>query len=404
MQRRHIAVINTGSSSVKLDLFAMPSEDVVLSLHIDRVGKDGTRISIERGDHHDERDAPVADAAGAVDLALDVLEQTALPLDAIGHRVVHGGARFVQSALVDDAVIDAITACVPLAPLHNPANLVGIARARQRRPSVPHVAVFDTAFHQTLPPEAYLYAIPRALHDEEGVRRYGFHGTSHRYVAERAAAFFQRPIETLRLVTLHLGNGCSACAIDAGKSIDTSMGMTPLEGLVMGTRSGDVDPAVVLRLVRKLGVEDTERLLNKESGLHALSRGKSHDMRDLLRAASEGDADADLAVRLFARRVKKTVGAYAAALGGLDAIVFTGGIGENAAPVRKLVCSGLQVVGALLDDRKNESRQSGERDLASLDSRVRILVIPTDEELAIARDTARLAGFVTTPDEADAAR
>jgi acetate kinase len=397
IQRRHIAVINTGSSSVKVDLFAMPSEDVVLSLRVERVGKPGTRLVTERGDHTEEREVDVKDTAQAVDLALDVLDGGNVIIDAIGHRVVHGGARFVHSVLVDAEVTAAIEACVPLAPLHNPANLIGLERARARKPTLPHVAVFDTAFHQTLAPEAYLYAIPRRFHDDEGVRRYGFHGTSHRYVAERAAAYFQRPASSLRLVTLHLGNGCSACAIDGGKSVDTSMGMTPLEGLVMGTRSGDIDPAVVLRLVRSLGLEQAERTLNTESGLLGASRGKSNDMRDLLRAAAEGDADAELAVKLFCRRAKKTVGAYAAALGGLDAIVFTGGIGENAAAVRKQICQGLEVVGALLDDRKNEGKSGGERDIASLDSRVRILVLPTDEELAIARDTAQLAGFDASP-------
>jgi acetate kinase len=396
IQRRHVAVINTGSSSVKLDLFAMPSEDLAFSARVERVGKPGTRLVTELGNHTEEREVPARDAAEAVDAALDALDAAGFGVEAVGHRVVHGGARFVHSVLIDAEVIAAIEACVPLAPLHNPANLTGIARARERKPALPHVAMFDTAFHQTLTPEAYLYAIPRRFHDEDGVRRYGFHGTSHRYVAERAAAYFQRPPETLRLVTLHLGNGCSACAIDGGRSVDTSMGMTPLEGLAMGTRSGDVDPAVVLRLVKALGLEQAERVLNHESGLLGVSRGKSNDMRDLLRAAGEGDADAELAVKLFCRRVKKMVGAYAAALGGLDAVVFTGGIGENAAAVRKQVCSGLEVVGALLDDRKNEGRGGGERDIASLDSRVRILVIPTDEELAIARDTARLAGFEAT--------
>lgn len=397
IQKRNVAVINTGSSSVKLDIFSMPSEDVVFSASVERVGKPGTRLSTSRNDHNDARDVAAKNAEQAVDAVLDAVDEVGIKVDAVGHRVVHGGARFVASTLIDADVIKAIGDCIPLAPLHNPANLDGIERARARKGDVPHVAVFDTAFHQSLPPEAYLYAIPRRFHDEEGIRRYGFHGTSHRYVAERAAVFFQRPIETLRLVTLHLGNGCSACAIDSGRSIDTSMGMTPLEGLVMGTRSGDLDPAVVLRLVRDLGVDEVSRILNQESGLLGVSK-KSHDMRDLLRAAAEGDADAALAVKVFCRRARKSVGAYAAALGGLDAIVFTGGIGENAAAVRKEICAGLQVVGALLDDRKNEGKLTGERDLASLDSRVRILVIPTDEERAIARDTLRLAGLESPRD------
>ncbi|MBM4282725.1 MAG: acetate/propionate family kinase, partial [Deltaproteobacteria bacterium] len=262
--------------------------------------------------------------------------------------------------------------------------------------------VFDTGFHATLFPEAYLYALPRRFHADDGVRRYGFHGTSHRYVAERAAVLFARPLSSLKLVTLHLGNGCSACAVDGGKSVDTTMGMTPLEGLMMGTRSGDVDPAVVLRLAKKLGVDDAEQLLNRQSGLLGVS-GKSHDMRDLVDAAAAGDADADLAVRMFARRVKKAVGAMACALGGLDAVVFTGGIGEHSTRVRALVCDGLRVLGALLHEKKNEARSSAERDLSTMDSRARILVIPTDEERAIARDTARLALAALRPSAGAAA-
>lgn len=391
LQKKTAVVVNCGSSSVKLDVLLFPSEDNPLSVLVERVGKPGTRMIVHRTeDQKEERAVDVKDVAGAVGLVLDEVSAAGFVPDVMGHRVVHGGDRFSDSVTIDDAVIEQIRACIPLAPLHNPANLAGIETARARLPQIAHVAVFDTAFHQTLPPEAYLYAVPRALHEEEGVRRYGFHGTSHRYVAERAAAFFGRPIETLHLVTLHLGNGCSACAIDRGKSVDTTMGMTPLEGLVMGTRSGDIDPAVVLRLARERGLDATEKLLNQESGLLGLSR-KSNDMRDLEAAARGGDADADLAIRVFCRRVKKTIGAYAAVLHGLDAIVFTGGIGENSARVRAEVCRGLDVLGALLDEKKNSAGGRGERDLASLDSRARILVIPTDEERAIARDALRLA-------------
>ncbi|HEY4220619.1 MAG TPA: acetate kinase, partial [Myxococcota bacterium] len=331
-----MAVVNCGSSSVKLDVFALPSEDNPLQVAVERVGKPGSRITVTRtGDQKDARDVDAPDVTRALTIALDEMAAAGFAsVDAVGHRVVHGGEKFTDSVRIDDNVIAAIQRCVPLAPLHNPANLSGIAAARWRLPDVPHVAVFDTAFHQTLAPEAYLYALPRALHDDEGVRRYGFHGTSHRYVAQRAAAFFGRPIDTLRLVTLHLGNGCSACAVDAGKSVDTSMGMTPLEGLVMGTRSGDVDPAVVLRLARARGVDATEKLLNSESGLLGLSK-KSQDMRDLEKAAKDGDVDAELAIKTFARRVKKYVGSFATVLGGLDAVVFTGGIGENSMRVRR---------------------------------------------------------------------
>lgn len=385
-------VVNCGSSSVKLDVFVWPSEDNPLSVHVDRVGKAGTRLSVMRpGDQKESRDANAPDVRAAVGLAIDEVTAAGFAVDIVGHRVVHGGDKFSDSVRIDDAVLDAIRQCVPLAPLHNPANLAGIEVARARVPLAPQVAVFDTAFHQTLAPEAYLYAIPRSLHVDKGVRRYGFHGTSHRYVAERAAAFFGRPASTLRLVTLHLGNGCSACAIDAGRSVDTTMGMTPLEGLVMGTRAGDLDPAVVLKLARDLGVDEAEALLNHKSGLLGLSNGKSNDMRDLEKAASDGDKDADLAIKVFARRARKTVGAYAAAMGGIDAVVFTGGIGENSVRVRGEICAGLGVLGALIDERKNTRADKGERDIASMDSRVRILVIPTDEERAIALDAQRLA-------------
>ncbi len=396
VQKRTIAVVNCGSSSVKLDVFFLPSEDNPLSVLVERVGTAEARLVQKRAsaggepEQREEHAANAPDSASAVALALDELTRAGFVPDAVGHRVVHGGERFAEAALIDDAVVAAIDACVPLAPLHNPANLAGLAVARARLPNVPHVAVFDTAFHQTLGPEAFLYAIPRALHEQHGIRRYGFHGTSHGYVAERAARFFGRDPTTLNLVTLHLGNGCSACAISRGRSVDTSMGMTPLEGLMMGTRSGDVDPAVVLRLARMHGIDGAERLLLKESGLLGVSR-TSHDMRDLEQAAAEGNADADLAVRIFARRVAKVVGSYAVLLGDIDAVIFTGGIGENSRRVRREVCQGLRVLGALLDDRKNAGDLVGERDLASSDSRVRILVIPTDEERAIAQETARLA-------------
>ena len=392
VSKKTMVVVNCGSSSVKLDVFVLPSEDNPLSVQVERVGKAGTRLVVQRGtETKDGRDVDVKDTAAAVGLALDEVASAGFAVDAVGHRVVHGGEKFSDSVNIDSDVIEEIRRCVPLAPLHNPANLAGIETARARLPLVPHVAVFDTAFHQTLPPEAYLYALPRKLHTESGVRRYGFHGTSHRYVAERSAAFFGRPLTTLRLVTLHLGNGCSACAIDAGKSVDTSMGMTPLEGLVMGTRSGDVDPAVVLRLAREHGVDGAEKLLNNDSGLLGLSK-RSHDLRDLEKASKEGDVDATLAIRTFARRARKYVGAYAAVLGGLDAVVFTGGIGENSSRMRREICAGLGVLGALLDDRKNDRSERGERDLASMDSRVRLLVIPTDEERAIAREALRFAG------------
>ncbi len=402
-----IVVVNCGSSSVKLDVFDVACKENPLSAVAERVGTSEAFVKLDVRGKKTERKlaggsgggeggaggSGLADHIRAINALLDdVKEQGFVPV-AVGHRVVHGGDTLTHATVVDDATVAEIERCVPLAPLHNPANLKGIAAARARLKDIPQVAVFDTAFHATLPPEAYLYAIPRRFHAELRMRRYGFHGTSHGYVADRAASFFARPLETLRLVTLHLGNGCSACAIDSGKSVDTTMGFTPLEGLMMGTRSGDVDPAVVLQMARTLGVDETERVLNKESGLKGVS-GLSHDMRDLVAAADDAahpqQADAALAITMFARRVRKAVGAMACAMGGLDGIVFTGGIGEGSARVRAAVCDGLRVVGALLHERKNGLSSTAERDLSTMDSRVRILVIPTDEERAIARDVARL--------------
>lgn len=392
---RSIVVVNCGSSSVKLDAFDLEAKRTLWSGSVERIGTDKASLKSEHKDQKHERPLGLADHAAAVAALLDDVAAAGLEVAAVGHRVVHGGTRFRDSAIIDDEVTAAVEACVPLAPLHNPPNLRGIAAVRARLPAVKNVAVFDTAFHQTLPEAAWRYAIPRDVADAEQLRRFGFHGTSHRYVAERAAAFFARPVESLRLVTLHLGNGCSACAIDSGRSVDTTMGMTPLEGLVMGTRSGDLDPAIVLHLARTRGVDEAERLLNKASGLLGMS-GQSHDMRDLITAADAGNDVAAVAIEVFIRRVRKAVGALACAMGGLDAIVFTGGIGENSSRVRAGVCDGLRVVGALLHERKNAASSSAERDLSTMDSRARILVIPTDEERAIAQDVRRLVALDAT--------
>ena len=399
--RQAIVVVNCGSSSVKLDVFDSDAKENPMSASVERVGTKDAIVKVDVGGKKTEH--PLAGEGSAdhghddaVAALLEAVSKEGYAPRAVGHRVVHGGEKFTRSVVIDKEVLAEIERCVPLAPLHNPANLMGIAAVTQRLKDVVQVAVFDTAFHATLPPEAYLYAIPRRFHTEQQVRRYGFHGTSHAWVAERAAMYFARPLESLRLVTLHLGNGCSACAIDRGQSVDTTMGMTPLEGLMMGTRSGDVDPAVVLRLARDLGIDQAEHLLNKESGLLGVS-GLSHDMRDLVKAADGGNVDADLAIRMFARRVRKTIGALACAMGGLDGMVFTGGIGEHSARVRAAVCDGLRVLGALLHERKNNASSSAERDLSTMDSRVRILVIPTDEERAIARDVARLVQPAAVP-------
>jgi acetate kinase len=315
-------------------------------------------------------------------------------VDAVGHRVVHGGERFVDATAIDDDVLAAIEAQVPLAPLHNPANLAGIRAARELFPSVPHVAVFDTAFHVRMPRRSRTYAIGQDVARAHGLRRFGFHGTSHRFVAERAAEHLGRPLSELRLVTLHLGNGASACAVEFGRSVETSMGLTPLEGLVMGTRSGDIDPGIVLTLARELGVDATLALLNEKSGLYGLS-GVSNDLREIEARAAAGDDGARLAINVFAHRVRKYVGAYAAVMGGLDAVVLTGGIGENAGPMRHRILQRLDFLGLVLDDDLNaDARVDDDHpvfEISAETARVRTLVVATNEELEIARETAAVA-------------
>lgn len=384
-----LVVVNCGSSSVKLDVFELGGGNP-LQAKVERVGGGDAELTVELAGQKRREALGSADHARAVAALLDAVEGQGFEIVAVGHRVVHGGEKLTESVRIDATVLAAIEACAPLAPLHNPANVLGICAVSARMPNVPQVAVFDTAFHSTLPPSAYLYAIPREFHRERAMRRYGFHGTSHHYVSTRAYAMLGR--SDAKLVTLHLGNGCSACAVDAGKSVDTTMGMTPLEGLVMGTRSGDLDPALVLQLARELGIESTEQLLNKKSGLLGLS-GQSQDMRDLLERSAAGDADAALAIEVFVRRARKSVGALAAAMGGLDAIVFTGGIGEHAATVREGICRGLAFLGAELDVAANQRVTPEERDVAKSGSRGRILVIATDEERAIADDSKRVLGL-----------
>ncbi|BDZ46110.1 acetate kinase [Naasia aerilata] len=306
---------------------------------------------------------------------------------AVGHRVVHGGARFFAPTLVTDRVEQDIEELGEYAPLHNPANLAGIRAARAAFASVPHVAIFDTAFHQTMPPEAYTYAIDAAVAEKYRIRRYGFHGTSHKYVSEKAAAFLGLPLEKSRLIVLHLGNGASACAVLDGRSVDTSMGFTPLQGLVMGTRSGDLDPAIVFQLARfgGLSLDDLDDLLNKHSGLRGMTG--SGDLRDVRKAADAGDEAAQVAIDVYNHRIKHYVGAYLAILGGADAIVFTAGVGENAPGIRAGSLAGLESLGIRVDPDRNASAERGERSISTDDSAVAVLVIPTDEELEIARQT-----------------
>jgi len=311
-------------------------------------------------------------------------------ISAVGHRVVHGAEKFSESTIITEEVEATIEECFPLAPLHNPPNFMGISACKHILPDIPHVAVFDTAFHQAMPEHAYLYAIPYNLYKEHSIRRYGFHGTSHRYVANRAAQLLGQSLESLKIITCHLGNGCSIAAVSQGQSVDTSMGLTPLEGLVMGTRSGDIDPALVFFLMEKLGMtyQQVDNLLNKESGLLGLS-GNSRDVRDLIEASENGDRQSKLALTIFCYRVKKYIGAYAAAMGGLDAVIFTAGIGENASRIRVDICDGLEFMGIELDSEKNKSEES-EKFINTENSKVTILVVPTNEELLIARDTLEI--------------
>jgi acetate kinase len=391
-----ILVINSGSSSVKFELFGVQPEHSLLKGEVERIGlPDSTLWMTDGGSDARDREAVSArDHQEAMGVVLRALESAPSPVDvrdvgAVGHRVVHGGTRFVEPTSVDAKVLAGIRELVLLAPVHARANVAGIEAALATFPRASHVAVFDTAFHRTIPPVAHSYALPRELVRTHGIRRYGFHGTSHAYVAERAAVLLGRPLAELNLITLHLGNGASVAAIRGGMSVDTSMGMTPLEGLVMGTRCGDVDPAIPGLLGELTGAsrEDVNRILNFESGFVGVC-GES-DMREVQRLAAEGDADAQLAFDMFCYRAKKYIGAYYAVLGRVDAVAFTAGIGENDPEVRAHICEGLGRLGILLDPRRNMDRphpERAERIISADGGDVAVLVVPTDEELEIARD------------------
>ncbi len=403
----NVLVLNAGSSTLKFQLvrtdaqrMAANADEKLARGQIERIGGESIVTFAVGGRDPTRTTAPLRDLRAAVDYAISLLVtastgiQSVGEIEAVGHRVVHGGERFQRSVLVDDAVLREIEATIDLAPLHNPANLRGIAAARDALgPGVPQAAVFDTAFHHTLPEHAYLYALPYQLYRRHRVRRYGFHGTSHRYVAHRYRQLTGTPRDETRLVTLHLGNGCSACAIAGGDSVDTSMGFTPLEGLVMGTRSGDVDPAILDYVADKEGLtlQEVENLLNKQSGLLGVS-GLTNDMRELLAESEEfGDRRARLAIEIFCYRARKYIGAYLAALGGARAVVFAGGVGENAAVVRERICAGLEWAGLTLDAARNQSTVGGREGRISADgARLEAWVIPTDEELLIARDCFRV--------------
>ena len=394
----NILVINAGSSSLKYQLLNPDTQEVLAKGLCERIGIDG-KFTYKPAGKDPIKDADVAmpTHSEAIQTVLHALvdEKNGVissmkEIDAVGHRVVHGGEKFAQSVLITDEVMAAIEECNPLAPLHNPANIIGIKACQELMPGTPMVAVFDTAFHQTMPPVAYTYALPYEYYEQDKVRRYGFHGTSHKYVSQRAAAMLGKPIEELKLISCHLGNGSSITAIDGGKSVDTSMGFTPLAGLPMGTRSGDLDAGILEYLMHKHGydIDKMLNILNKKSGVEGIS-GVSSDFRDLETAANEGNDRAQLALDVFAYSVKKLIGSYAAAMGGVDAVIFTAGVGENDPGTRAKAVAGLEFMGIQIDPEKNNVRGK-EVDVAAAGSRARVLVIPTNEELMIAQDTAAL--------------
>lgn len=395
-----VLVINAGSSSLKYQLIDMEDESVLAKGNAERIGipdsflkhtakgKDTVEIKAEFSNHEDAIKMVINSLVDPEHGVIKSMDE----IGAVGHRIVHGGESFAASVVIDDEVMEAIEANIRLAPLHNPANIMGIKACKSVMPNTPMVAVFDTAFHQTMPREAFMYAIPYETYKELGIRRYGFHGTSHKYVSQKAAQILNKPIETLKIVTCHLGNGSSVAAVKNGKSVDTSMGFTPLAGLPMGTRCGDIDPAIVTFLKENKGMTDEEinEYLNKKSGVLGLS-GISSDFRDLHKAADEGNERAQLALDVFNYSVKKYIGAYAAAMGGLDCVVFTAGIGENTPQVREKVCSGLEFLGIKIDPQRNNKMVGGlDGEINTDDSKVKVLVIPTNEELMIARETLEL--------------
>ena len=394
----NVLVVNCGSSSLKFQLINSETEAVAAKGLCERIGLDGRLVYQPAGGEKEITEAPMPTHTEAIKMVLDALvnPKTGVlksldEVEAIGHRVLHGGSKITQSVIINDEVISVIDECCDLGPLHNPANLMGIRACMELMPGKPNVAVFDTAFHQTMPAKAYRYAIPTKFYEKYAVRKYGFHGTSHSFVSKETIKFLGLDKDNSKVIVCHLGNGASISAVENGKCVDTSMGLTPLEGLVMGTRSGDLDPAVVEFVCKKENIDVSEmlRILNKESGVMALSNGLSSDFRDLEEAMEQGNEDAALAIDAFCYRVAKYVGSYVAAMNGVDAITFTGGIGENAGLVRGKVLSYLGYLGIKMDEKMNEKR--GENFvLSTADSAVKVAVIPTNEELAICRETVEL--------------
>lgn len=396
-----ILVLNCGSSSIKYALYNMDDRSVMTSGGAERVGLDGAFVKVKLANGEKKQimhDIP--EHTEGVKFIFSLLTDPEIgvikdlkEIDAVGHRMVHGGEKFNKSVVLDDEVLKVFEECSDLAPLHNPANLKGVKAVSELMPGLPQVGVFDTAFHQTMPKKAYMYAIPYELYDKYAIRRYGFHGTSHRYVSKRVCDFLGVKPEDKKVITCHIGNGGSVAAVDGGKCVDTSMGLTPLEGVMMGTRSGDIDGGAVSFIQKKLGLDadGISNLLNKKSGVLGVT-GISSDMREIEAAANNGDEKAVLALDMYNYRIKKYVGAYAAAMGGADIIVFTAGVGENQANMREEVCRGMEWMGIKLDVEKNNSIRGTEAVISTPDSRVTVVVIPTDEELMIASDTMELCG------------
>lgn len=393
-----VFVLNCGSSSIKYQLIDMDNESLLAKGSIERVGEKNAYLKHTTiGKQPIEFTGAIFNHKDGVQKVLEVMVdkergviKSMAEINAVGHRVVHGGERFSESVLITDEVLQGIEACSEMAPLHNPANIIGIRACQELMPTTPQVAVFDTAFHQTMGKEAFLFALPYEYYKKYGLRRYGFHGTSHRYVASQIAKMLGKKAEDLKIISCHLGNGASICAIKNGKSVDTSMGYTPLDGLVMGTRCGEVDPAVIPFLMNKehLDCQGIDELMNRKSGVLGIS-GFSSDFRDLAEEALKGNEKCQLAINIFAHRVKKYIGAYAAVMGGVDVIVFTAGVGENRGDIRKLICQGLEYLGTKLDLEKNKVR-SEDVEISVAGSKVKLWVIATNEELVIARDTLQI--------------
>lgn len=394
-----VLVLNCGSSSLKYQLIDMENEAVLCVGLVERIGIEGSILKQEKDGVEGKYivEQPMKNHEEAIKLVLDAVVDPTYggvkdikEVEAVGHRVVHAGEKFSTSVVINDEVEAALKECIDLAPLHNPANIMGIDACKAILPGVPMVAVFDTAFHQTMPKKSYLYGLPHELYTKYGVRRYGFHGTSHKYVSQRAAAMLGKNIEDVKIITCHLGNGASIAAVDGGKCVDTSMGFTPLEGLIMGTRCGDIDAAILPFLMRKenLNADQLDNLMNKQSGVYGMT-GISSDFRDIEDAAANGDEKAQVTLDAYAQRVKKYIGSYAAEMNGVDAVVFTAGVGENGIDMREAIATNMEFLGMKLDKEANKVRGK-ERVISTEDSKVKILLIPTNEELMIARDTLAL--------------